>query len=109
MNRGQARETARQILEIMPLVIRTLAADLRAAGELQAPTHFALLSLLNAQSRTLSEMAALRGVSLPSMSNSMAALVQRGWVRRSAPPNDRRVAILEVTPGGRAALGRVRR
>jgi len=33
--------------------------------------------------------------------------VTRGWVRRVAPGADRRVVMLEVTPGGRAALDRV--
>src|SRR5215471_20436204 len=109
MTRVHARETARQLLEIMPLVMRTLAAELRAAGELPAPAHFAVLTMLNERARTLSELAALRGVSLPSMSNSIAALVQRGWIRRTAPAEDRRVVLLEVTPGGRAALERAAR
>lgn len=108
MTRIHARETARELLEIMPLVMRTVAAELRAAGELPAPAHFGLLTVLSEQPRTLSELAALRGVSLPTMSNSIAALVQRGWVRRSSV-KDRRVVIVEVTTGGRAALDRVGR
>ena len=43
MTRAQARETAREILEIIPLVMRTVAAELRAAGEMPAPAHFGLL------------------------------------------------------------------
>ena len=43
------------------------------------------------------------------MSNSVSALVHRGWVRRSAPARDRRVVILEVTAPGRTALERVGR
>ncbi len=119
MNHVQAREAARELLEIMPLVMRTVAAELRAAGELPAPAHFGLLMLLREQQRTLTELAALRGVSLPTMSNSIAALVQRGWVRRNAagpprpglgaPAPDRRVVVLEVTSSGRAALERVGR
>jgi DNA-binding MarR family transcriptional regulator len=109
MPRVRARETARQLLEIMPLVMRTVAAELRASGELPGPAQVVTLSLLSEQPRTLSEMAALRGVSLPSMSNSVAALVQHGWVRRTAPPNDRRVVLLEVTQGGRTVLERVAR
>jgi DNA-binding MarR family transcriptional regulator len=35
--------------------------------------------------------------------------VERGWVRRTAPETDRRVAIIEVTTTGRAALERVAR
>src|SRR5262249_53001970 len=109
MTRVQARETARDILEIVPLVMRTVAAELRAAGELPAPAHFGLLSILSERSRMLTELASIQGVSLPTMSNSISAMVERGWVRRTAPQADRRVAIIEVTPTGRAALERVAR
>lgn len=109
MNRTQARDTARELLEIMPLVMRTVAAELRSAGELPAPVHFGLLTMLSERSRTVSELAAMRGVSLPTMSNSVAALVHHGWIRRTAPPTDRRTVILEVTASGRAALERVGR
>src|SRR5262245_61230444 len=109
MTRVQARETARDILEIVPLVMRTVAAELRAAGELPAPAHFGLLSLLTERSRMLTELASIQGVSLPTMSNSISAMVERGWVRRTAPETDRRVVIIEVTTTGRAALERVAR
>lgn len=109
MTRPQARESARQILNIVPLVMRTVAAELRAAGELPAPAHFGLLSLLAAQPRTLSALAALQGVSLPTMSNSISAMAERGWVRRTFPPDDRRVVIIDVTALGRAAVDRVGR
>ena len=109
MNRGQARETARDILEIIPLVMRTVAAELRAAGEMSAPAHFGLLSCLSEHPRTLTELAALQGVSLPTMSSSISAMAERGWVRRGAPEHDRRSVLVEVTPNGRAALERVAR
>ena len=109
MKRPQPRDAAREILKIVPLVMRTVAAELRAAGELPAPAHFGLLTMLSAQPRTLTELAVLQGVSLPTMSNSISAMVQRGWVRRSAPAKDRRVVIIEVTPTGKAALERVGR
>ena len=109
MTRVQARETARDILEIVPTVMRTVAAELRAAGELPAPAHFGLLSILSERPRMLTELAALQGVSLPTMSNSISAMVERGWVRRAAPEADRRVVMIEVTATGRAALERVSR
>ena len=109
MTRGQARETARDILEIVPLVMRTVAAELRAAGELPAPAHFGLLSLLSDRPRMLTELASIQGVSLPTMSNSISAMVERGWVRRNAPSSDRRIVMIEVTLAGRAALERVAR
>jgi DNA-binding MarR family transcriptional regulator len=109
MNRVQARDAARELLEIMPLVMRTVAAELRSAGELPAPAHFGLLMTLSERSRTLTELASVRGVSLPTMSNSVTALVHRGWIRRSAPGKDRRSVLIDLTPSGRAALERVGR
>ena len=109
MTRVQARDTAREILEIIPLVMRTVAAELRAAGEMPAPAHFGLLLILSVRPRMLSDLASLQGVSLPTMSNSISAMVERGWVRREAPDGDRRVVMIDVTPTGRAALERVGR
>jgi len=109
MTRDQARESARDVLEIIPLVMRTVAAELRGAGELPAPAHFGLLSVLSERSRTLTELAALHGVSLPTMSSSISAMAERGWVRRTSPEKDRRTMIIEVTGAGRAALERVAR
>jgi len=109
MNRAQARDAARELLEIMPLVMRTVAAELRSAGELPAPAHFGLLMILSERGRTLTELATFRGVSLPTMSASVTALVQRGWVKRAPPGKDRRTVLLDVTASGRAALDRVGR
>jgi DNA-binding MarR family transcriptional regulator len=109
MSRAQARETAREILKIVPLVMRTLAAELRANGELPALAHFGLLTLLCSESRTLSELAQRQGVSLPTMSNSITAMVERGWARRSSPERDRRVVVIDITASGRAVVERVGR
>jgi DNA-binding MarR family transcriptional regulator len=109
MSRPDVRGTAREILKIIPLVMRTVAAELRAAGEMPAPAHFGLLTILLAQPRTLTELALIQGVSLPTMSNSISTLVQRGWVKRSSPARDRRVVLIEVTPLGKATVERVGR
>src|SRR5438874_10679207 len=109
MTRDQARESARDVLEIIPLVMRTVAAELRAAGELPAPAHFGLLSFLSERPRMVTELASLQGVSLPTMSSSISAMAERGWVRRTGPEKDRRVVMIEVTSNGRAALERVAR
>jgi DNA-binding MarR family transcriptional regulator len=109
MTREQARETARDILQIIPLVMRTVAAELRAGGQLRTPTHFGLLSMLRERPRMLTELASLQGVSLPTISNSISAMVDRGWVRRTASGRDRRVVVIEMTTSGRAALDRVAR
>lgn len=107
MAEPDTREAARDILKIIPLVMRTVAAELRGAGSMPAPAHFGLLTMLDKQARTLTELAALQGVSLPTMSNSISTLVTRGWVKRSSPAADRRVVLIEVTPQGRATVERV--
>ncbi len=111
MTSAQARDAARHILRVIPLVMRTVAAELRSAGDLPAPAHFGLLTVLAAQPRplTLTELAAMQGVSLPTMSNSVTALVGRGWVRRTVGSDDRRQARIEVTARGRDTVGRVGR
>jgi DNA-binding MarR family transcriptional regulator len=109
MTRDQARDAARDILQIIPLVMRAVAAELRSAGELPAPAHFGLLSVLSQRPRSLTELASLQGVSLPTMSSSISGLVERGWVKRSAPDGDKRVVMVDVTPTGKAALERVAR
>jgi DNA-binding MarR family transcriptional regulator len=107
MPASTARDAAREILKIVPQVMRTVAAELRAAGEMPAPAHFGLLTILGHQPRTLTELALLQGVSLPTMSNSVSTLVQRGWVKRTSPAKDRRVVLIEVTPLGKATVERV--
>ena len=109
MTRDQARDSARDSLQIVPLVMRAVAAELRSAGELPAPAQFGLLSILSQRPRMLTELASVQGVSLPTMSSSISAMVERGWVRRLAPEDDRRVVMVDVTAAGRAALDRVAR
>jgi DNA-binding MarR family transcriptional regulator len=107
--RDRARDTARDLLAVVPAVMHAVAVELRAAGELPVPAHFPLLTLLARGPTTVSALAQLRGVSLPTMSNSVSALIKRGWVRRTPSPDDRRVIIVEVTPSGRATVERVGR
>src|SRR5207245_9711113 len=85
-------------------------AQCRPAGERPAPAHFAWLSTLSERSRTITELAPTQGVTLPTMSNSISAMVGRGWVRRAQPDEaDRRMVMVEVTASGKAALDRVAR
>jgi DNA-binding MarR family transcriptional regulator len=103
------RDLARDVLAVVPLVMRAVAAELRAGGELPAPAHFGLLTVLARQPSTVSALAQGHGVSLPTMSNSVSALIKRGWARRTPSPDDRRVLIVEATPAGRAMVARVGR
>jgi DNA-binding MarR family transcriptional regulator len=102
---------AGQIIETIILAGRGIAARLRATHPGLDPSHVRMLALLRAGGLSLSELAAKQGVSLPGMSNSISALVRRGWVTRVRPPmpQDRRVVLVELTPAGRAALAETQR
>jgi len=101
---GEMRAVARRILETVPLVMRTLASEVRLTGHSLAPVHLQLLLILAHRSHNLSELAEKQAVSLPTMSNSISALVDRGWVDRARAPHDRRMVLIELTPAGRAVL-----
>ena len=101
--------TAQQIMEVIPFVMRTLALEMRSVGRLDVPAHSHLLVILAHGPHCLSELAQKHAVSLPTMSNSISTLVDRGWVKRSRSPHDRRKIQVELTPAGREVLGEMTR
>lgn len=98
---------ARQILEIVPLVMRVVASELRRMDRSLNPGHFRLLAMLAHHPCNLSELAERHSVSLPTMSNSVSALVERGWVSRQRDDLDRRMIQIRLTPEGSALLERI--
>jgi len=100
------RLLARQLLSILPLLMRAMAADMRRQGCALPPTHFALPAMLSRRPRTMGELAERMGVSAPTMSNLIATLAERGWVVRRQDPDDRRVTLIELTAFGRRSLQR---
>ncbi|MBN1889569.1 MAG: MarR family transcriptional regulator [Thermoflexales bacterium] len=101
--------TARRVIEFFtegaPPFLHALAAKLREAGyDDTTLVHLRLLSLLSDGACNLSELANKQAVSLPTMSNSISVLVERGWVKRSQSSTDRRMVCLELTPAGRSVL-----
>lgn len=104
----QPATLAHQILEIFPLVMRTVAAELRQHSHNVESAHFRLLWLLEYEPQTLSELAEKQAVSLPTMSNTITILEERGWAKRQRLTTDRRKVVIEITPEGRAVLASVR-
>jgi DNA-binding MarR family transcriptional regulator len=98
---------ARQILEVIPLVMRTVASQVRRSEHVLAAPHFRLLWMLSRRSFTLSELADHQSVSLPTISNSISILEKRGWVRRSRLDDDRRKVLIELSSAGRAVFEEV--
>lgn len=103
---------AKQILETVPLVMRTVAAEMRQSERVRMTSHFHVLWILNnlsMSSMSLSELAEKHAVSLPTMSNSITSLEDQGWVTRIRSKKDRRKVMIEITPAGREVLSEVGR
>lgn len=99
---------ARQITEIWPLIMRTVNARMRQTDHLIMHSHLRVLWYLEHHSATLSQIAEHQLVSLPTMSNSITILEERGWVTRTRSSEDRRKVMIEITPAGREVLAQVR-
>jgi DNA-binding MarR family transcriptional regulator len=101
---GRTEVAARRVVEVIPLVMRILALEMRSTGYVPAPVHCRLMVILAERPHNLSELAEKQAVSLPTTSNSISTLVERGWVTRTRAHHDRRVVMVELTPSGRAVL-----
>lgn len=104
MPTAESRLVARQLVEIIPRIMRTLAAEWRQTGDLLSPAHFGVLFMLHYHPSNLTELAEYQGVSLPTMSSTVSRLQERGWVKRTRSSRDRRVVMIELTPDGRRKL-----
>ena len=102
---------AREVLDVMPLVMRTVRAEMRRhrAPGLTVPHFRALAYLGNNAGASLSEVAEHVGLQLPSMSTLIEGLVTRGLVTRAPSAADRRRVTLNLTPTGQATLSTSRR
>ncbi|HEX8971278.1 MarR family transcriptional regulator [Oryzihumus sp.] len=101
--------------------LATLANDLRLAcmrisrrvrfesTDIVAPHQFSVMARLQETPRTPRELSDIERVSPPSMSRTVAALVERGLVLRADDPTDGRQVILSLTPEGARTLKHIRR
>jgi DNA-binding MarR family transcriptional regulator len=74
-----------------------------------APHQFSVLARLEDGPRTPKELADIERVSAPSMSRTVAGLVDAGLVDRADDPTDGRQVILSLTPEGRRTIRDTRR
>jgi len=98
---------AREILEILPLVMRTLRTELGQSAALPNPGHFPLLFMLTEGPHNLSELAEKHNVTLPTMSKTISTLSDHGFVRRSQSKEDRRRVVIELTAAGGTLLKQI--
>lgn len=104
-----------------PQQLTRLASDLRLAcmrisrrvrfesSHDVAPHQFSVLCRLEDAPRTPGELAEIERVAKPSMTRTVAALVERGLVSRQDDPTDGRQVILALTDEGRRTMKAIRR
>ena len=99
-------ETSRQVLDTVPLVMRTIRTEFRnqRSGDLSVP-QFRTLAFINGNDgASLSSLANHIGLTLPSMSKLVDELVNRGLVDREEYRQDRRRICLRLTSQGKNEL-----
>ena len=99
-------ECAREMVEVVPLVMRTLVGEMRRhrATDLSVPQFRTLAFLNRHEGACLSDVAEHIGLTLPSMSKMIDGLVARGLVLRYVHPTDRRRVTLSLSERGGGAL-----
>jgi len=80
-----------------------------SGGGLLPPHQVSVLGKLEKQIHTPRELAEIECVSAPSMTRTVNALVEQGFVSREADPDDGRQVRLQLTPEGRKTLLGIRR
>jgi DNA-binding MarR family transcriptional regulator len=95
---------ARELLQVVTLVMRALAADMRRWPNAVAPAQMGMLKRVSMSPCTMSSLARHLAVSLPTISKSVEMLVRRGWLERWIDKRDRRQTMVRLTPQGRKVL-----
>lgn len=89
-------------------LLRRLARE--DAGSEVGPAQLSALSVLVfGGPHRVSDLANAERVAVPTMSRVVGALERRGLARRAPDADDRRVAVIQATTAGEAALERARR
>jgi DNA-binding MarR family transcriptional regulator len=87
-----------------------ISRRVRFESTIEVPPHqYSVLLRLMDQPRTPSEVAEIERVSAPSMTRTVASLVDQGYVQRADDPEDRRQVILSLTESGRQLVRDTRR
>ncbi len=97
---------AQQVLEAVPLVMRTIRGQLRShrSADISVPQFRSMSYIDRNDGASLSDLASHIGLTLPSMSKLIDGLVSRKLVTRTSHSTDRRRICLSLTPLGREEL-----
>jgi DNA-binding MarR family transcriptional regulator len=99
----------RLILDALPATMRVVAAQMRETKHNLHSGHLPVLAALSRQPFTQSELAEMMSVSGATMSNTLTALEERGWIIRERSSEDRRVVQISLAEAGAVALSETMR
>ena len=101
---------AAEVVEIIPLVVGFIRAEMRNQGEpfLSISQFRSLMFLYRYPGSSLSKLANYLGVTRPTASAICERLVQQNFVDRREHPQERRAVVLKLTQTGRARLDEIR-
>lgn len=104
------QETASQLIDTIPLIMRALRNEIRSnrPTEFSVPQFRVLAFLSHNEGAALSDLATHIGLMRPTMSKMVESLVRRGWVERETAAGDRRYVQLRLTENGRAVFNAAR-
>lgn len=99
-------QCAQTVLDVVPAVMRVLRAEMRRhrAPALTVPQFRALVWIEGQPGTSVSQVAEHVGLTRPSASVLVEALVRRRLVTRRPHPTDRRRVTLDLTAGGLAVV-----
>ncbi|MGD6805372.1 MAG: MarR family winged helix-turn-helix transcriptional regulator [Candidatus Bathyarchaeia archaeon] len=102
MNSVSPEECARELLEVVPLAMRDIRAQMRSQrrADLSVPQFRALAFVHRNAGVSLTEVADHMGLTLPTMSKMVDDLFKKGLMQREEQPADRRRLRLVATPLG---------
>ncbi len=102
----QALQCAVEFLEVLPLIMGSLHAEMRReTAATLTMTQFRLLSFLNFEGTvSVSKTAEFLHLGLPATSKIIEGLAASKAISRKGDPLDRRRVLIEITPKGRGDL-----
>ncbi len=103
---AKPQECAREILDVVPLVMRDIRSQMRSrrGADLTVPQFRTLLFVSRNIGASLSQVADHIGLTMPSTSKLVDDLINGGLMTRQEQPSDRRRVSLTVTQHGNKLL-----
>ena len=103
--RQQANRCAREVLDVVPSVMRFIRAEMRSRrADLSVPQFRSLAYISRHDAAALRDLAGHLGLTPPSASKLVDVLERRSLVKRGPSGRDRRRLTLSLTPAGRRVL-----